>query len=70
MIRNHGTNDGPVGDVIMAAALVEAGLTRADAIAKAKAGGLFTLVHAGLRIQCIWKAPDHHDHVHIGVRPV
>ena len=50
MIRNHGTNDGPVGDVIMAAALVEAGLTRADAIGQGQGG---RAVHAGPR-----RAPD------------
>jgi len=30
------------------------------------------MVHDGLRIQCIWKtyaSGDHHNHVHVGMRP-
>jgi hypothetical protein len=69
MIANGGSNDSPVGDRIMTVALIEAGFGSDDAAARARAGGLFTLAHAGLRIQCIWKAPEHHDHVHVGVRP-
>ena len=73
MAANGGTDDGPVGDVIMAAALIEAGFTKADAKAKAAGGGLFNAQHEGMRIQCIWKTNvggNHHNHVHIGVRPL
>jgi hypothetical protein len=72
MIANGGTDDSPVGDRIMTAALVLAGVGEADAKKKAQAGGLFTLVHNGMRIQCIWKTfegGNHHNHVHVGVRP-
>ena len=73
MAANGGTDDGPVGDVIMAAALIEAGFTKADAKAKAAGGGLFNAQHEGMRIQCIWKTNvggNHHNHVHVGVRPL
>jgi len=36
------------------------------------AGGLFNFTHGNQRIQCIWKTDqggNHHDHVHVGVRP-
>ena len=72
MVANGGTDDSPVGDRIMAAALQQAGLPAAEANAKAQAGGLFTLIHNGQRIQCIWKTNEggnHHNHVHVGVRP-
>src|SRR5215217_998702 len=58
MAANGGSDDSPVGDRIMTAAL--------------RAGGLFNLLHDGLRIQCIWKTDiggNHHNHVHVGVRP-
>ena len=72
MTANAGTNDGPVGDRIMTACLIAAGTPPAQAAPAARPGGLFTLEHNGLRIQCIWKTDqggDHHDHVHIGARP-
>jgi hypothetical protein len=72
MVANGGTDDSPVGDAIMTCALRVAGLAKADAEAKAFHGGLFTLTHAGQRIQCIWKTNEggnHHNHVHVGVRP-
>jgi hypothetical protein len=72
MLANGGTNDSPVGDHIMTAGLVLAGVPLAKAKADAHAGGLFNFVHEGLRIQCIWKTllgGNHHNHVHIGVRP-
>jgi hypothetical protein len=71
MVANGGTDDSPVGDAIMTCALRQAGLSDADARAKAHTGGLFTFVHNGLRIQCIWKTNqggNHHNHVHVGVR--
>ncbi|MGZ6639068.1 MAG: hypothetical protein ACXVII_40280 [Solirubrobacteraceae bacterium] len=72
MAANTGTNDGPVGDQIMTACLIAAGIPHAQAAHAARGGGLFTLERDGLRIQCIWKTDqggDHHDHVHIGARP-
>lgn len=72
MAANGGTDDSPVGDRIMEAALVLAGVPAAAAHAEAQAGGLFTNTHDNLRIQCIWKTTNggnHHNHVHVGVRP-
>lgn len=62
----------PLGDRIMAACLIAGGTPPARAQAEAQSGGLYTLHHAGLRIQCIWKTyegGDHYNHVHIGARP-
>jgi hypothetical protein len=73
MAANGGTNDSPVGDRIMAACLIAAGQSPEEATANARAGGLYTLVHDGLRIQCIWKTYEggnHHNHVHAGANPV
>jgi hypothetical protein len=73
MAANGGTDDGPVGDAIMAAALREAGFSPAEANAHAASGGLFNHDTRGLRVQCIWKTDvggNHHNHVHIGVRPL
>lgn len=72
MVANGGSDDSPVGDRIMTAALRQAGVPAAEAKAKAQAGGLFTFIHGGQRIQCIWKTDqggNHHNHVHVGVRP-
>lgn len=72
MAANGGTDDGPVGDTIMTACLVLAGEPSGRARSEAVAGGLYTLVHNGLRIQCIWKTDEggnHYNHVHVGVRP-
>jgi hypothetical protein len=72
MAANGGTEDGPVGDRIMEAALVLAGVPSARAHAEAQAGGLFNNTHDNMRIQCIWKTSNggnHHNHVHVGVRP-
>ena len=72
MAANAGTNDGPVGDQIMTACLIGAGTPPAQAADAARRGGLSTLQHDGLHIQCIWKTDqggNHHDHVHIGARP-
>jgi hypothetical protein len=74
MALNHGTDDGPVGDRIAAAAFLAAGLPRDTAFALARAGGSQTIVSDGLRIQVIWKIDtrelgDHHDHVHVGIGP-
>jgi Putative peptidoglycan binding domain len=72
MAANGGTNDGPVGDRIMEAALVLAGVPAATARAEAHRGGLFNNTRDNMRVQCIWKTNEggnHHDHVHVGVRP-
>jgi hypothetical protein len=72
MATNDGTNDGPVGDQIMTACLIAAGTDPNQAARAARQGGLYTLEHDGLRIQCIWKTDqggNHHNHVHIGARP-
>ena len=72
MAANGGTLNGPVGDRIMEIALLLAGHSAADAHAKATAGGLYNTTQGNQRIQCIWKTDiggDHHDHVHVGVRP-
>lgn len=71
MAANHGTRGGPVGDALMTACLEVAGEPRQRARAEARRGGLYTLHHGGLRIQCIWKTyagGDHYTHVHVGVR--
>ena len=73
MAANGGADDSPVGDALMTACLVAAGIAPARAAADARAGGLYTLDHDGLRIQCIWKTylgGNHHNHVHIGARPL
>lgn len=71
MVLNHGTNDGPVGDAIAAAAFMAAGVPHDEAIARGRAGGGITIVVDGVRIQIIWKVGgsfgNHHDHVHVGM---
>ena len=72
MFANGGTDDSPVGDRIMEAACLEAGDTKQGAKDKARTGGLFNFNHEDQRIQCIWKTDvggNHHNHVHVGVRP-
>ena len=72
MAANGGSDDSPVGDRIMAACLIAAGESPDQALADAQRGGLYTLEHDGLRVQCIWKTDEggnHHNHVHIGARP-
>lgn len=72
MAANGGTTDGPVGDRIMTACLVAAGVPEGRAAQQARAGGLYTLTNDGLRIQCIWKTDEggnHHNHVHAAARP-
>jgi len=72
MAANGGADDSPIGDAIAAAALVAAGEPPAQAAREAREGGLFNRIHGSLRIQVIWKTDEggnHHNHVHIGVRP-
>jgi hypothetical protein len=72
MSANGGADDSPVGDRIMEAGCFLAGDSKQGAKGKARSGGLFTFTHGNQRIQCIWKTNEggnHHNHVHIGVRP-
>lgn len=72
MAANGDRDDGPIGDRIMTACLILAGVPRERAVTQARGGGLFTLTYRGLRLQCIWKTyagGNHHNHVHVGVRP-
>ena len=72
MAANGGTDDSPVGDRLATACLAVAGVPPPQAARQAQTGGLFTITHAGLRIQCVWKTDqggNHHNHVHVGVRP-
>ena len=72
MFANGGTDDSPVGDRIMEAACLAAGDSKEGASAKARGGGLFNFNINNQRIQCIWKTDiggNHHNHVHVGVRP-
>ncbi|MEA2497569.1 MAG: hypothetical protein QOJ29_5480, partial [Thermoleophilaceae bacterium] len=73
MAINGGTDGGSVGDALMTACLEVAGEPAERAAQEARRGGLYTLRRGVLRIQCIWKTyagGNHHDHVHVGVRPV
>jgi hypothetical protein len=70
MKANRGTDDGPVGDLLMTTCLTVGGVDPATAASRAATGGLFTIYPPGLRVQCIWKTyagGNHHDHVHVGV---
>jgi hypothetical protein len=61
---------GGYGDQVATAALMVAGKPRAEAARMARQGGAFTIVHASLRFQIIWKSTvggNHFDHVHIGI---
>jgi hypothetical protein len=71
MTANGGRDDSPIGDRLMTACLTVGGLAPEQAADLARAGGLYTLEHDGLRIQCIWKTfegGNHHDHVHAAAR--
>jgi len=69
--------DSAQGDMIAGRALMLAGVPRAQARQMAQKGGLYTLTPSsgplkGTRVQVIWKTydgGDHHNHVHIGIRP-
>lgn len=65
--------DGYAADFGMAACLIAGGMPESEAIATARRGGLYTLEHDRLRIQCIWKTDaggNHHNHVHAAAKPV
>ena len=71
MAANGGSDGSTVGDRIMAACLIAGGQDPAEVAANASRGGLYTLEHDGLRIQCIWKTyagGNHFTHVHAGAR--
>jgi len=71
MVANGGADGSPVGDRMMAACLMAAGVPEGRAAQQARRGGLYTLTNDGLRIQCIWKTDaggNHHNHVHVGIR--
>ena len=71
MVANGGRDDSPIGDRLMTACLIVGGLAPDPAADFARAGGLYTLEHDGLRIPCIWKTfegGNHHDHVHAAAR--
>jgi hypothetical protein len=73
MTANGGSDDSAVGDRIMGACLIAVGEITGEAVADARRGGLYTLEHDGLRIQCIWKTDEggnHYNHVHVGARPL
>lgn len=62
------------GDELAAAALIAAGIEPSKAKRMALEGGLYnentTIDGKPFRIQVIWKASGHYDHVHIGVKPL
>lgn len=66
-VANHFPIDGKRGDLIAAKVLIRLGVNRKKAIAMARQGGLYTIQYGGHRWQVIWKAAEHHDHVHVGV---
>jgi hypothetical protein len=72
VVTTGGTVDSPIGDKIATACLMVAGVPDGQAASMANAGGLWTLHHNHMRIQCIWKTYEggnHHNHVHVGVQP-
>ena len=73
MVANGGSDGSPIGDAIATACLVAAGDQPAVAAREARAGGLWTRDHNGLRVQCIWRTRiggNHYSHVHVGARPI
>lgn len=69
----NGRDDGPNGDMIAAAALRVAGLTEVDAWAQARYGGEHIHIRGGYRYDILWKTDtggNHHNHIHVGIRPV
>lgn len=63
---------GGYGNQIAAAAMIAAGEPPASALAKARRGGAFTILSAGLRVQVIFNVSgdygNHYDHVHVGIK--
>jgi transglycosylase-like protein with SLT domain len=56
------------GDLIAGRTLMSLGLSRAQARKLARQGGIHNINYHGHRYQVIWKAADHYDHVHVGIR--
>lgn len=59
------------GDMVATAALTLAGVK--NAAQTARGGGIHNITPTagpfkGKRIQIIWRAPDHYDHVHVGIQ--
>ncbi len=69
MLDNGLPNDSEGGTRIMAACLVMGGVAPAKARQMAERGGSFDLLPRGRAVECIWRAPNHYDHVHIAVAP-
>jgi hypothetical protein len=67
-VANHFAIGGTGGTRIAAAALVLAGVARAQALAVAAGGGLHDAYFDGWRVQVIWRATGHYDHVHVGLK--
>lgn len=70
-LGNEANGGVPGNDRNFFACLVLGGVPGERALRLVRTGGLITLYHAGLRIQCIWKTfegGDHYTHVHVGVR--
>lgn len=60
---------GKQGDLIAAHAIRAAtGMPYQQALAKARQGGIQNFQTPKGRVQIIWRAPGHFDHVHVGVR--
>jgi len=72
MAARGGSDDGPMGDRIMAACLIASSMPRDQAVQTVRRGGLYSLQADGLGVWCTWKTDaggNHHNHVHAGARP-
>lgn len=67
-VANHFATGGDAGTRIAAAALIVAGVSRDKAVSVAAGGGLHNVYVGGWRIQVIWRASGHYDHVHVGLK--
>ncbi|MBE2320380.1 3D domain-containing protein [Solirubrobacter sp. CPCC 204708] len=68
-VANRFPLGGGFGTRLAAAGLRAAGVPETEAWRLAQAGGGHDVCHHNWRIQVIWRTGDHHDHVHIGLRP-
>lgn len=69
-VANKFPVNGEGGTRIAAAALMAAGVPRKQALRMAAAGGVHDIPQpGGGRVQVIWRAKGHFDHVHVGYRP-
>lgn len=77
MAANGGSDNSREGDMIAGRALTLAGIPRLKARQMAQQGGVFNITPdsgplKGMRMQLLWKTDvggNHHNHVHIGIRP-